>query len=163
MVKVVMLHFDEIEPFLRQNVDIGPATRPKLLSFFDDRQKLGLPQLEIAATVDWTFVKTTYFLEGDGPLALDCYEAVEKVSAAVRTGHTPIVEAVAQRLSGASLTDVRCQTLVAYAKSCAQPGLEYYQKQLDNSLAASLSAFKGARLFSPQKVYLLQPDAAGVE
>ena len=57
---------------------------------------------------------------------------------------------------------MRCQTLVAYAKSCAQPGLEYFQRQLDNSLAASLAAFRGARFFSPQKVYLLQPDAAMV-
>ena len=164
VVKMVMLYFGDIEPFLCQNDDIGPATRPKLLSFAD-QQKLALLQLEIAATVDWgePFVKATYFLEGDGPLALTCYEAIQKVSETVRTGHTPNVQAIAQRLSGAPLTDPRCQQLVAYAKSCAQPGLDYFQRQLGNSLATSLAAFKGARLFSPQKVYLLQPDASMVE
>ena len=88
-----MLHFGDIEPFLRQYDDIGPTTRPKLLSFFADQQKLALLQLEIAATVDWgePFVKATYFLEGDGPLALECYEAIQKVSETLRTGHTPNV------------------------------------------------------------------------
>ena len=163
VVKMVMLHFQDIEPFLRSNDDIGPATRPKLLSF-DDQQKRGLLQLEIAATVDYgePFVKATYFLEGDGPQALECYEVIQKVSETLRTGHIPNVQAVVQRLTGAPPTDMHCQTLVAYAKSCAQPGLEYFQRQLDNSLAASLAAFRGARFFSPQKVYLLQPDAAMV-
>ena len=157
MVKMVMLHFGDIEPFLRQNNDhIGPTTRPKLLSFFADQQKLALLQL-----VDWgePFVKATYFLKGDGPLALECYEAIHKVS---ETLHTANVQAVAQ-LSGAPPTDLRCQQLVAYAKSCAQPGPDYFQRQLGNSLATSLAAFKGARLFSPHKVYLLHPDTAMVE
>ena len=56
-------------------------------------------QLELAAAVDWgePFVKATYFLEGDGPLAVECYEAVQKVSEAVRVGHTPNVLAVVSR------------------------------------------------------------------
>ena len=96
MVKMVMLHFQDIEPFLRSNDDISPATRPKLLSFYDDQQKRGLLQLEIAATVDYgePFVKATYFLEGDGPLALECYEVIQKVSETLRTGHIPNVQAV---------------------------------------------------------------------
>ena len=36
--------------------------------------------LSSSLTVDWgePFVKATYFLEGDGPLALECYEAIQK-------------------------------------------------------------------------------------
>ena len=83
-----------------------------------------------------------YFLEGDGPLALECYEAIEKVSASVRVGITPNVRAIAQRLSGAQLSDLRTQQLVAYAKNCVQPGLDYFQRQLDSSLKTSLLAFK---------------------
>ena len=73
-----MVYSGDIEPFLRQNDDVGLATRIKLLSFFDDLQKHALLQLKIAAMVDWgePFVKATYLLEGDGPLALECYEAV---------------------------------------------------------------------------------------
>ena len=39
-----------------------------------------------AATVDWDklFVNACYFL-GDGSLAVDCYEAIEKVSAAIHS------------------------------------------------------------------------------
>ena len=71
----IMFYFGDIEPFLLRNDDIGPTLRPKLISFFADQQKQGLLQLEIAATVDWgeQFVKACYFLEGDGPLALECY------------------------------------------------------------------------------------------
>lgn len=165
VVKMVMLYFGDIKPFLLENDDIGPATRPKLLSFFSDQQKLALLQLEIAATVDWgePFVKACYFLEGDGPLALECYEAIEKVSAAIRTAHTPNVQAIAQRLSGAQQSDPRHQRLAAYAKSCVQPGLDYFERQVGSSLKSSLAAFKGARMFSPQKIYLMQPDATTLE
>ena len=45
-----------------------------------------------------SLIKACYFLEGDGPLALECYEAMEKVSASLRVGNTPNVDAIAQRL-----------------------------------------------------------------
>ena len=48
---------------------------------------------------------------------------------------------------------MQCQQLVAYAKSCAQPGLDYFQRQLGNSLVTSLAAFKGARLFASRRSY----------
>ena len=90
---MVMLHFEDNEPFLRQNDDIGPTTRPKLLFFYDDQKKLGLLQIYIAVKVDWgdSFVKATYFLKGDGPLVLEYYETIQKVSETLRTGHTPNV------------------------------------------------------------------------
>ena len=93
MIKMVLLYFGDIEPFLLRNEDIGPSTRPKLLSFFTDMHKRAILQLELAATVDWgePFVKASYFLEGDGPLCIDCYEAI---SAAVHTAHMPNVRAI---------------------------------------------------------------------
>lgn len=44
-------------------------------------------QEEMAATVDWgePFVKACYKLEGDGSLALDCYELVDTVVASTST------------------------------------------------------------------------------
>ena len=143
MVKKVMTYFGDIEPFLLQNDDIGPTLRPKLLSFFDDQQKLGRLQLEIAATVDWDepFVKAYYFQEGDGPLALECYEAMEKVSASICIGNTPNVHAVAQRLSGVQLSELRTERFVSITKTCVQPGLDYFEWQLQTSLKASLAAF----------------------
>ena len=162
VVKMLMLYFGDIEPFLQQNDDIGPSVRPKLLSFFTDAQRKANLQLEIAMTVDWgePFVKACYFLEGDGPLALECYESITKVSATIQVGHTPNVQAVARQLTGgAPPSSPQHQQLIAYAKACVQPGLDYFERQLGSSLKAPLAAFKCARLFSLQKINLIQPDA----
>ena len=84
VVKMLMLFFGDIEPFLLQNDDIGPAVRSKLLSFFANPQKKAQLQLEMEITIDLgePFVKACYSLE-DGTLALECYETITKVSAAV--------------------------------------------------------------------------------
>ena len=140
--------------------------RPKLLALFSDPSKKALLQLEITATVDWgePFVKACYFLEGDGPLAPDCHEAMERISAAIHTAHTPNVQTFIERMiPGIPPSDPRRQQLVAYTKSCVQPGLDYFQHQLNNSLRDSLAFFKCARMFSPQKVHLLQPNATALE
>lgn len=160
-----MVAFADIEPFLVQNVDIGPKLHPKLLSFFSDSQKQAMLRIELATTVDWgePFVKACYFLEGDGPLTLDCYEAVEKVSTFLHVAHTPNVRAVAQLVSGASPGDPRHAQWVDYANNCVKPGLEYLQRQLVSSLKDSLAAFKSARLFHPSKAYVMQPDAAAID
>ena len=41
-------------------------------------------------------------MEGDGPLALECYERIETVKAAIHTAHTPNLDAVARRLSAST-------------------------------------------------------------
>ena len=113
-------------------------------------------------TVHWgePFVKACYFLEGDGPLALECYESITKVSATIQVGHTPNVQAVARQLTGgAPPSSPQHLQLIAYAKACVQPGLDYLERQLESSLKSPLAAFKCARLFSPQKINLIQPDA----
>ena len=71
---MLIFFFGEIEPFLLQNDDIGPAVHPKLLSLFADPQKKAQLQLEMAITIylGEPFVKACYSLEGDGPLALEC-------------------------------------------------------------------------------------------
>ena len=44
--------------------------------------------------VNHAFVKATYKLKGDGPLAFECYETVECVSRSVELAHALNVEAV---------------------------------------------------------------------
>ncbi len=165
VMKAMMVTFGDIEPFLLQNADVGPNLRPKLLSFFSDSQKRATLQIELAAIVDWgePFVKACYFLEGDGPLALECYEAMEKVSTFLRIAHAPNVRAVAQVVSGAPPTDPRHVQWVDYANKCVKPGLDYFQRQLGSSLKDPLAAFKSARLFHPSKAYVMQPDAAAID
>ena len=101
VVKQVMLYFSDIEPFLEENDDIGPTLRPKLLAYFGDPQTKSKLQIEIAATVDWgePFVKACYDLEGDGPLALECYERVDRVIAFRATENIPNVRAIAEKLT----------------------------------------------------------------
>ena len=163
--KLMMLFFGDIEPFLTENEDIGMALRPKLLAVLNTSQKCTCLRIELAATVDWgePFVKACYYLEGDGPLAVDCYEAMDKIIIGIRTEYTPNVRAVAQLLSGKPPTDPAHEAWVSYAKDCVQPGLDYFQRQLDTSLKRSLEVFNGCRLFSPSKVHTMQPNASAVD
>lgn len=93
----LLTQFGDVVPFL-QNEEIGsPATRAKLLAIVANAQKKAFMELELAATVDWgqLFVKATYLLEGDGPLAVECFEIIKTVQAAIQAAHTPNVVAVA--------------------------------------------------------------------
>ena len=104
--KQLMVQFGDLEEFLTSNSDISPTTRTKLLSFFSDSSKKANLQIELAATVDYgePFVKAMYQLEGDGPLAIECYEPVECVSHSVELAYAPNIEAVAKLLSHGSQT-----------------------------------------------------------
>ena len=66
-----------------QHTDIGPQTKPKLLTYFDDPQKIRHAKLELAAVVDYgePFVKATHNLECDGLVALSCYTTVQEIVA----------------------------------------------------------------------------------
>ena len=76
----------------------------KITSFFSDPQTKWKLQIEIAVTVDWggggsPFVKACYHLEGDSPLALQCYKTIDQISALVTTENIPNVRAVSQHLT----------------------------------------------------------------
>lgn len=158
------LLFGDIELFLKNNPDIGSATRVKLLSFFQDPQKMVLLKLELAALVDWgkPFVTTTYDLEGDGPLAFMCYEKVQAIVTSIKVANTPNINAVARECSQGN-SQSQQHHLIAYANSCIQPGLDYFLKQLQSSLKDSFAAFKAARLFCPYKLNMLKPKADDIE
>lgn len=78
VVKMVTLYFGEFVPFLRQKDNIGPATRPKLLSFFASQQKIALLQIwiHVAVTVDWgePFIMACYFLKVHWLLSIWTYQ-----------------------------------------------------------------------------------------
>ena len=157
-----MLLFGDVELFLHRNDDVGAASRQKLLAIFQDPQKAALLKIELASIIDWgeAFVKATYNLEGDGPLAFTCYEIVQTVVASIQVANTPNVNAVAKSLAPVPVVQ---QLLVTYAKSCVQPGLDYFQHQLQTSLKVPLAAFKAARFFSPCKITHLKPSASEVD
>ena len=76
VMKQVTIQFGDIHPFLTSAEDFASALKPKLLSVLEDPYQARLLQLELTATINAgePFVKATYCLEGDGSLALECYE-----------------------------------------------------------------------------------------
>ena len=156
--------YGDVEAFLRRHEDVAPASCTKLLHYLDDVQKKICIEVELAVSVDagLPFVQPTYKLEGDGPLALQCYEVSASLTAAVNMAqpHYPNVLAVSTKLSGGNVQ--LQQQMVQHAVSCVQPGLLYFQECLRGCLQVPLSAFKAARLFSPQKVQEMNPDCTAV-
>ena len=106
-------------------------------------------------------MKATYSLEGDGPLVFRCSEIVESLRAAVHTAYFPNLETTARYLSGSSTSPA--QQLVAYGKSCVQPGQEYFLAKISNDLKSSVAAFKAAQLFVPHNIHEMKPTAADVD
>ena len=90
-----------------------------------------------------------------------CFEVIESLTAAVHTAYFPNLEAVARDLSGSSTS--AAQQLVAYGKSCVQPGQEYFLAKISNDLKSSVAAFKAAQLFVPHKVHEMKPTAADID
>ena len=114
----ILVQFGDVKPFLQNNRDIGPSTRPKLLAFIEDSQKLNHLKIELAAIVDQTevFVKATYNLEGDSPLALTCFQ---EVKSSIQVENISNVQAIAKSVSPSAAVQ---QQLIAYAKNCGEPG-----------------------------------------
>ena len=148
---------------LTSGEEFASSLKPKLLTVLQDPTNSKLLQLELAATVDAgePFVKATYRLEGDGPLALECYEVVTMVQAAIHSGHYPNVTALAQRFSCGN--SVAMNQLIRYTQSCVKPGQHYFTAQLQQSLKGPLAAFKAARILSPHKVTEMQPVVSDVD
>ena len=124
----LLQYFGDVKPFLLQHSDIGTHTRPKLLAYFEDSEKLKYLKLELAAVVDYgePFVKATYSLEGDGPLVLSCYELVQEVVASIKIENVLNLQAVAN--SADFITRCSSAAIKMYAKQCIQPGLDYFNQ-----------------------------------
>ena len=164
VIKDVMVYFTDIEPFLRENEDVGLHLRPKLLNFFHNPQTTSKLRIEIAATVDWgeLFVKACYTLEGDGPLSLECFEIIDKVKAAVAVENIPNVRGVANMLTRQPPQHPHEQW-VEYARSCLKKGLDYFETQISTNLKNALEVFKACRLILPQKVREIKPTSLSID
>ena len=158
-----MVQFGDIEPFLRRNEDIGPALRPKLLEIISNVQTLSQLKLELAAVIDIGehFVKSTYTLEGDGPLVLVCYEEIKKLRPVIQTAHYPNVDVIAANLAPGN--PEAQQQMVSQALSCVKGGLDYFQEKFGNDSISPSNVFRAARYLSPSKVNEIQPSASDID
>ena len=118
--------------------------------------------MELAVTVDAgePLVKATYKLEGDGPLAIDCYEVLSSVKAAIQVCHLPNTVAISKRLATTVLPE---DHWMKYAKECITPGYDYFKAKFGQELCAVVEAFKAARIFHPAKVNFLKPDCTTID
>ena len=82
----ILMQFGDIERFLieAKAIKVGPQLLPKLQAIFSAPERLINLKLELAITIDVGehFLKATYFLEGDGPLVLSCYDILHAVARA---------------------------------------------------------------------------------
>ena len=154
--------FGDVPVFLHGN-DLPSATTGKLLKILEDEPTCRKLKMELAIMVDAMelFVKATYLLEGDGPLALVVYQQLSLLYSHISTEYYPNVAAVAKLLSRGKSTH-ECQ-LIAYAKACCVPAYAYFKEKFDNDLKPVVTAFKAARYFSPSKVNELKPTAADID
>ena len=157
--KQVLELWGDVVPFLSNNKDVAPKSREKLLQLVDMRSDKLQIELAVNYDVGEPFVKATYTLEGDGPLALKCYEVLGGVKAAVQVRHWPNTTAVAKKIASQQHSE---QSWMQYAFNCVKPGLDYFTAKFDGELRPIVDAFKSARLFDPTKVSDIKPDAAAI-
>lgn len=163
ILKQVLDYFGDVEPFLQENEEMSPANRRHLLEIFENHQDARTLRLELAAVVDAGvhFVSATYYLEGDNPLIFSCYERLSSVAHAVAVEHYPNTTAVAREISDGN--GVMYNQLMAQAKACIQPGLNFYQQKFSVQFHNTVRAFKVARLCCPVQVQALKPTAASLD
>lgn len=140
--KQLMELFGDVLPFLECSEDVGLATRAKMREILANPQSKALLQLELALTIDagLPFVQAIYRLEGDEPLALSCYEELDKLLQGIRIVHFPNVARIAALLSQGQAH--LAQQYTQYAASCVKPGFDYIQSKCSGDLKAAVAASK---------------------
>ena len=107
------------------------------------------------------FVNATYYLEGDGPLIFSCYERLSAVAQAIAVDHYPNTEAVAREIANGNVAIYN--QLMAQAKACILPGLNFYPYKFSVQFRDTVRAFKAARFCCPVQVQALRPTTASLE
>ena len=105
-------------------------------------------------------MKACYNLEGDGLLALSCYEILSSVKASIQVKHWANSRTLAWKIAAeCQLPCIEAQ-LMTYALLCVQPGFTYFESKFGGEL---LPCAKAASLFHPVKNADRRPDASTVE
>lgn len=124
----------------------------QVLQQFGDEQ----PFLEemMVTSVGKHFVKSTYQLEGDKLLVLECYKIIASLKAVIHTGQYPNVQEISHITAASSLA--LQQQWFTYAMTSVQPHIEYFQDKFGYENWCPLAAFKETRLLSPPRVHKFQ-------
>lgn len=109
------------------------------------------------------FVKTTYDLEGDGPLVLYAYQKISSLYANITLAHHPNVLAVADDLAQGSASHK--MQLINYANTCYfvyKWSYSYFKEKFNTDLKKA-EVFKAARYFLPCKIDELRPTISDID
>ncbi len=155
-------YFGDIHPFVRDHPDVGARLHDRLMVLLDDDDFMKLLKLEMAIVVDLGvhFVKATYDLEGDGPLAVSAYQILQGVSHAIGQKHYPNFNAV---LRSMDVTPKEAAQLKKQVQAGVQEPVEYFLRKFNVQHVDTVRAFKAARIFSPSSVNAMQPGPAALE
>ena len=80
---------------------------------------------------------------------------------AVAVDNYPNTTAVARKIAGGNV--VQFNRLMAQAKACIQPGLQFFQQKLSVQFHDTVRAFKAAHLACPVQMQTLNPTARSLE
>ena len=163
IVQQLTAQFDDIEPFLTANTDIGLSVHPKLLDILHNTPAVNQLKVELAIVLDigQHFIKAMHNLDSEGALMVNCYEEIVKLRAVVNTGYYPNMESVAQSLAPGNV--IAQQQWTTYAMSCIQPGLDCFRDSFGDDTKPPLNGFKAMRYFAPARIYEIQPSALDVD
>ena len=92
--------------------------------------------MEFAAVVDAgkQFVQATYKLEGNGPLAFQCYEVISALSTSVMMENYPNVQTVVRNISRSTEQQLKRRK---YARKCIMLALDYYKEHLEADIMST--------------------------
>ena len=121
--------------------------------------------IELAVTIDAgePSVKACYTLEGDGPLALSCYEVFSTVRASLQVKHWANTRALARKFAAERQLPALKRQLMTYVLTCVQTGFTYFESRFGGELLPCVKGFKAASLFHRLKITDLHPDASTVD
>jgi len=147
----------DVPSFLASSGDTAPKSREKLSKLLATKLEQLVVELAITIDVGEVLVKTTYTLEGDGPMAFKCYEMISAIKAALQVQHWSNTEAIIRSFPVGAQPGWR-----AYAYDCIKPANEYFKFKFETELQPVVSAYKSARLFNPATVNDLKPSASDI-
>lgn len=154
-VRQVAMLFPQITEFFQVHLlstKMCPAYQKRGSVYLHPGERNRALRVELAVYQDVAemMVKTTYNLEGDGPLVFDVYDQLIALKAHIDNPRTPTTDAVLvkieEELNGTA--DDELFLLCARPHECIAPVQQYFQEKWREE-AAALEFFKIARWFSP--------------
>lgn len=97
MQKDLLLHFEDVQPFLEE-LQYSSRQHERLLNILHDAGRRQQLQMELAETVDagGPFVSKTYLLKKDGEIVVDAHTHLQEVATAAAQKNYPTAMAFAR-------------------------------------------------------------------